>query len=61
MRPDGLKINPRQVFELRTAAALAEAAESVDLAAESLPSEAEPLIELDEDEFAEFSGDWSVS
>ncbi|MYW89596.1 amino acid adenylation domain-containing protein [Amycolatopsis rubida] len=61
VRPEGLKITPRQVFELRTAAALAEAAESVDLAAEALLSAAEPLIELDEDEFAEFSGDWSVS
>ncbi|MFD2474611.1 non-ribosomal peptide synthetase [Amycolatopsis silviterrae] len=57
LRPHGLKITPRQVFELRTAAALADVA----VAAEEQPAAGEPLIELDEDEFAEFSGDWSVS
>ncbi|WP_410599258.1 amino acid adenylation domain-containing protein [Amycolatopsis sp. lyj-90] len=56
-RTEGLKITPRQVFELRSVAALAE----VTQAAEELPLEERPLIELDDDEFAEFSGDWSVS
>ncbi|AHH98173.1 non-ribosomal peptide synthetase [Kutzneria albida] len=58
-RGAGLRITPRQVFELRTVAALAEVAEAV--AQEQPPVDEQPLIELDEDEFAEFSGDWSVS
>ncbi|MEV7548726.1 amino acid adenylation domain-containing protein [Amycolatopsis sp. NPDC089917] len=58
-RPEGLKITPRQVFELRTVAALAEAARPAE--EEPPPADERPLIELDDDEFAEFSGDWSVS
>ena len=60
-RQAGLRITARQVFELRSVAALAEVAQTVEEPAEPAAGPVAPLIELDEDEFADFADEWSVS
>ncbi|WP_158889709.1 non-ribosomal peptide synthetase [Amycolatopsis anabasis] len=56
-RAEGLRLTPRQVFELRTIAALAETAVPVGPDQPAAPET--PLLDLDDDEFAELAGDWS--
>ncbi|OZM71812.1 non-ribosomal peptide synthetase [Amycolatopsis antarctica] len=60
-RQSGLRVTARQVFELRTVAALAVVADTVAAADEPVTGSTAPLIELDEDEFADFADEWSVS
>lgn len=58
-RAEGLDLAPREVFTHQTVAALAVAVQELDPAVDvASEDEEEPLIRLDEEEFAQFAEDW---